>query len=115
MSLYADEEIGQPSSASSYIQTASSVSALAHANLDPVTAFAQAAALPAESAEQAAAFTIAAERFEQHPERLPELCGSLLQMTVEGGESLLRSWTLDMVGLAVGRSNLQVDVKSTSG
>lgn len=114
MSLYADEDLGQPSSASSYIQASSSTAA-APSTLDPVNAFATAASLPAESPEQAAAFTVASERFEQHPERLPELCASLLQMTAEGGESLLRSWSLDMVALAVGRSSLQVDVKSTSG
>jgi symplekin len=32
-------------------------------------------------------------------------------MVVDGGESLLRSWTLDMVSLAVGRSSLRGEIK----
>jgi symplekin len=32
-------------------------------------------------------------------------------MVVDGGESLLRAWTLDMVALTVGRSGLKLEIK----
>ncbi len=103
MSLYADEDLS--------ISVQPEVESKQSIPSDPLKALEAALCLPAESAEQAVALVSAGERFEEHPERLPELCGQLLPMVVEGGESLLRSWTLDMVALAVGRSGLQVDVK----
>ena len=103
MSLYADEELGGVPDVES--TTISSVPA------DPLQALAAALTCPAESSAQADALIAAGQRFEEHPDRLPELCLQLLPMVVDGGESLLRSWTLDMVSLAVGRSDLKVDVK----
>lgn len=103
MSLYADEDLA----AVQDIEASSTVSAPS----DPLQALAAALTCPAESIAQAEALVAAGQRFEKHPERLPELCGQLLPMVVDGGESLLRSWTLDMVALAVGRSGLKVDVK----
>jgi symplekin len=106
MSLYADEDLPNvPSESTSSFQTESSIPA------DPGHALSQALSLPAESVEQAQALQTAAERFETNPQKLPELCTRLLPMVVEGGESLLRSWTLEMVGLAVGRGELGEEVK----
>ena len=99
MSLYADEDI--------IVEAETSLKAPS----DPLQALAAALSCPPESSQQAEALVLAGQRFESHPERLPELCGQLLPMIVDGGESLLRSWTLDMVALAVGRSNLNVEVK----
>ncbi|KAK4684675.1 symplekin, partial [Tremellales sp. Uapishka_1] len=103
MSLYADEDLApaslEPNTPSSSIPT------------DPLQALTAALTCPTESSAQAAALVSAGQRFEEHPEKLPEICGQLLPMVVEGGESLIRSWTLEMVALAVGRSGLKVDVK----
>jgi symplekin len=103
MSLYADEDLSTVQEIESAITTS--------APSDPLQALAAALTCTAESTAQAEALVAAGQRFEEHPERLPELCGQLLPMVVDGGESLLRTWTLDMVALAVGRSGLRVDVK----
>ena len=103
MSLYADEDLGAvPDGDGATISTVPT---------DPLQALAAALTCPAESSAQADALVAAGERFEEHPDKLPELCVQLLPMVVDGGETLLRSWTLDMVALAVGRSGLKVDVK----
>lgn len=79
---------------------------------DPVQALGIALACQAESTSQAEALVGAGRRFEQHPERLPDLVAQLLPMVSEGEEgSLLRGWTLEMVLLAVGRSGLEGEVK----
>jgi symplekin len=101
MSLYVDEDlpnIPSSSTAPSIVQ-------------DPVQALHQALTLPAESTEQSKALQTASERFEANPKRLPELCAQLLPMVVDGGETLLRRWTLEMVGFAVGRGELGEEVK----
>ncbi|ORX39335.1 Symplekin tight junction protein C terminal-domain-containing protein [Kockovaella imperatae] len=109
MSLYADEDLGLVND----VQDVDIVRSSALAGpADPVQALTAALALPSESAAQAEALFVAGRRFEEHPEKLPDLCGRLLPMVVDGGETLLRSWTLDMIALAVGRSSLQVDAKS---
>lgn len=109
MSLYADEDL----TALSAPQTLPSSSSADPATpADPLQALAAALSCPAETPAQAEALVNAGRRFEEHPDRLPELCAQLLPMVVDGGESLLRSWTLEMVALAVGRSGLKVDVKS---
>jgi symplekin len=98
MSLYADEDLGPSTSSST-------------APLDPVTALSNALTCTPESVAQAEAFLAAGQRFEENPEKLPDLCNQLLPMIVDGGESLLRAWTLDMVALTVGRSGLNVSIK----
>lgn len=103
MSLYADEELGTLAEADT--------NSLPSVPTDPLQALAAALTCPAETSAQADALIAAGQRFEEHPDKLPELCMQLLPMVVDGGESLLRSWTLDMVALAVGRSGLKVDVK----
>jgi symplekin len=110
MSLYADEEIG---SAVDVVEPSRSA-AQTSAPTDPLQALAAALTLPAESSAQATALSAASARFEDQPDRLPELCTHLLPMVVDGGESLLRSWTLEMISLAVGRSKLKMDAKSAS-
>jgi len=108
MSLYVDEDLPNlPSSSTSLTQPESSNSI----PQDPVQALGIALSLPAESSEQASALQTASSRFEANPRKLPELCSQLLPMVVEGGESLLRRWTLEMVGLAVGRGELVDEVK----
>ena len=103
MSLYADEELG--------VLPDIDPTAISTVPTDPLQALAAALTCPAESAAQADALIAAGQRFEEHPDKLPELCLQLLPMVVDGGESLLRSWTLEMVALAVGRSDLKVEVK----
>ena len=112
MSLYADEELGTGVDAIDAPIAPATTTPSSSAPSDPLQALAAALSLPAESSQQAEALVAAGQRFETAPERLPELCGQLLPMVVDGGESLLRSWTLDMVALAVGRSALKVDIKS---
>ena len=106
MSLYADDDL-LPSDLPH-----PSTSAISHTPTDPATALIAALSQPAESIQQAEALQAAGQRFEEQPESLPKLCTQLLPMVVDGGESLLRSWTLDMVALAVGRSGLRIDLKT---
>lgn len=107
MSLYADEDLSTVQD----IVPSTSSTATSSAPADPLQALAAALSCTSESKEQAEAFVAAGERFEENPEKLPDLCGQLLPMVVDGGESLLRAWTLDMVALTVGRSGLKVDIK----
>lgn len=112
MSLYADEDITFASLIPGAGKSDAPVTAA-----DPLKAFEAAIILPGESAAQAAALVQAAQRFEEHPEALPGVCAQLLPMVVDGGEGgLLRAWTLEMVGLAVGRGGLsgEIKVKGTS-
>jgi symplekin len=115
MSLYADEDILPSSSSSSTpFPTDSHDTISSNIPTDPLQAFRAALILPAESPDQADALLTAALRFEAQPDDLAELCGQLLPMIVDGGESLLRSWTLDMVALAIGRAKLSGEVKLAS-
>jgi symplekin len=82
---------------------------------DPLQALSKALTQPAESIAQAQALAVAIERFEAEPARIPEIAAQLLPMVVEGGDSLLRTWTLDLVLLAVGRADLRFEVKVASG
>lgn len=108
MSLYADEDLSavQDNVPSTTPSTSSTGPA------DPLQALAAALSCVPETKVQADALISAGERFEENPEKLPDLCGQLLPMVVDGGESLLRAWTLDMVALTVGRSGLHVEIKS---
>lgn len=107
MSLYADDDLLPPD-----ITSSGPSSLTTTAPLDPRTALAHAVQLPAESQAQYDALQIAGLRFEEYPDQLPELCGNLLPMVVDGGESMLRTWGLDMVALAVGRSALRGEIKA---
>jgi symplekin len=105
MSLYADEDLAVVQDTGAGPSTSST------APTDPVTALSNALTCTPESVAQAEAFLVASQRYEENPERLPDLCSHLLPMIVDGGESLLRAWTLDMVALTVGRSGLNVSIK----
>jgi hypothetical protein len=106
MSLYADEDLAVVQDTGVGPSTSSST-----APIDPVNALSDALTCTPESVAQAEAFLAAGQRFEENPEKLPDLCNQLLPMIVDGGESLLRAWTLDMVALTVGRSGLNVSIK----
>jgi symplekin len=106
MSLYADEDLAVVQDTGAGPSTSSST-----APIDPVNALSNALTCTPESVAQAEAFLAAGQRFEENPEKLPDLCNQLLPMIVDGGESLLRAWTLDMVALTVGRSGLNVSIK----
>jgi len=105
MSLYADEDLAIVQDTGAGPSTSST------APSDPVTALSNALTCTPESAAQSEAFLVASQRYEENRERLPDLCSHLLPMIVDGGESLLRAWTLDMVALTVGRSGLNVSIK----
>lgn len=105
MSLYADEDL---STVQDNVPSSSSSSS---GPSDPLQALASAVSCVPESQAQAEAFVAAGQRFEANPEKLPDLCARLLPMVVDGGESLLRAWTIDMVALTVGRSALNVEIK----
>jgi symplekin len=104
MSLYADEDLA-------LVQDAGPSNSSSSAPADPLTALASALTCTPETQAQAEAFLAAGQRFEENPEKLPDLCNQLLPMVVDGGESLLRAWTLDMVALTVGRSGLKLELK----
>lgn len=104
MSLYADEDLA-------LVQDAGPSTSSSLAPADPLTALASALTCTPETQAQAEAFLAAGQRFEENPEKLPDLCNQLLPMVVDGGESLLRAWTLDMVALTVGRSGLKLEIK----
>ena len=102
MSLYADEDLTLTSYSNNVPSTV---------DADPVSAFATALAAPPESPAQDQALLDAGSRFEQQPDKLPELCAQLLPMVVEGNDTMLRRWALEMVLLAVGRAKLAGEVK----
>ncbi|ODN76924.1 hypothetical protein L202_05498 [Cryptococcus amylolentus CBS 6039] len=106
MSLYADDD---PTKALA-LQDTDDDPAL-HPPTDPQQLFNAALAAEPESAHQRDTLLLAAQRFEEHPERLPQLLPQFLGFISEGGDSLLRFWTLDMIHLAVGRGGLSGDVK----
>ncbi|WVQ74393.1 hypothetical protein IAR50_003994 [Cryptococcus sp. DSM 104548] len=106
MSLYADDD---PTKALSLQDTDENTSL--HPPTDPQQLFNAAVAAEPESAHQHDTLLLAAQRFEEHPERLPQLLPQFLGFISEGGDSLLRFWTLDMIHLAVGRGGLSGDVK----
>jgi hypothetical protein len=103
MSLYADEDID--------LYPSAGVGGSASAPTDPLQALTAALSEPAETRAQADALLGAGTRFEDHPDKLPDLLTKLLPMVVDGGDSLLRAWTLDMLALTVGRSGLQGNIK----
>lgn len=103
MSLYADEETDLYPSLTGVEEVQASV--------DPTQALRDAIMAKSESDEQAALLLTAGERYEQHPDMLPDLVSRLLPMVTNGGDSLLRSWTLEMVALAVGRADLEINTK----
>lgn len=103
MSLYADEDID--------LYPSTGPVGGASAPTDPLQALTAALSEPAETRAQADALLGAGTRFEDHPDKLPDLLTKLLPMVVDGGDSLLRAWTLDMLALTVGRSGLQGNVK----
>lgn len=107
MSLYADEETD--------LFPSFTGAAEVQAPLDPVQALTVALSAPGESRQQADALLAAGTRYEEHPDRLPDLVSRLLPMITDGGDSLLRAWTLDMVALAVGRADLDTNVKLDGG
>lgn len=99
MSLYADDEPD--------LYAASGPSA----PTDPLQALSAALTAESETPEQAEKLLAAGSRFEEHPEKLPDLCTKLLPMVVDGPDSLLRAWTLDMLALTVGRAGLKAELK----
>lgn len=101
MSLYADEEP----------ELYPSASVGPTAPTDPLQALAEALTAESETPEQADKLLAAGSRFEEHPEKLPDLCTKLLPMVVDGPDSLLRAWTLDMLALTVGRAGLRAEIK----
>lgn len=102
MSLYADDEDLYPSLPGSTVSATPT---------DPLQALAAAVQATPETPEQADALQAAGTRFEDHPDKLPEVIEKLLPMVVEGPDSLLRAWTLDMLALTVGRAGLRTEVK----
>ncbi|BEI87101.1 hypothetical protein CcaverHIS002_0704470 [Cutaneotrichosporon cavernicola] len=101
MSLYADEEP----------ELYGSASVGPTAPTDPLQALAEALTAESETPDQANKLLAAGSRFEEHPEKLPDLCTKLLPMVVDGPDSLLRAWTLDMLALTVGRAGLRAEIK----
>ena len=107
MSLYADEELGAAVGDGIDLKPSSS-----SGPIDPVQALTAALVLPSESKAQNDALVFAAQRFEEQPSKLPELCERLLGMVVEGEENSLRRWTLGMIGMTMSRTELTSDVKT---
>lgn len=103
MSLYTDEDIE--------LYGAEPAVGVVAAPTDPLQALSAALGAAPESPQQAELLLAAGSRFEEHPEKLPDLCTKLLRMVVDGGDSLLRAWALDMLALTVGRSGLSGEIK----
>ncbi|WWC63751.1 uncharacterized protein I303_106356 [Kwoniella dejecticola CBS 10117] len=107
MSLYSEDDLGGYFLPDDPATTAPSSSG------DPLHALTAALALPSESTAQQDGLAEAALKFEENPSKLPELVPQLLGLISDGGDSMLRFWTLDMIALAVGRSGLKLDIKMT--
>ncbi|WRT69315.1 uncharacterized protein IL334_006299 [Kwoniella shivajii] len=104
MSLYAEDDLG------GYLAQ-EDTSSVGTTPGDPLHALTTALALPSESPAQQDGLFEAAKKFEGNPGKLPELVPQLLGLISDGGDSMLRFWTLDMIALAVGRSGLKLDIK----
>ncbi|WVQ92978.1 hypothetical protein IAU59_000040 [Kwoniella sp. CBS 9459] len=119
MSLYSDDDLGgyllpdelPASSSSTYSTSGAAAAAVASHQNNPLDALTAALALPPESQAQQDGLLEAANRFESNPDKLPELVPQLLGLILNGGDTMLRFWTLDMISLAVGRSGLKLDIK----
>ncbi|WWC72850.1 uncharacterized protein I206_106814 [Kwoniella pini CBS 10737] len=107
MSLYSEDDLG------GYFLPDDNNSTAPSSSGDPLHALTAALALPSESTAQQDGLSEAASKFEGNPSKLPELVPQLLGLISDGGDSMLRFWTLDMIALAVGRSGLKLDIKMT--
>ncbi|OCF38295.1 hypothetical protein I317_07947 [Kwoniella heveanensis CBS 569] len=119
MSLYSDDDLGgyllqddlAVASSSAAGRTSNPYTDPNINTSNPLDALTAALALPPESQAQQDGLLEAAKRFEINPDKLPELVPQLLGLILNGGDTMLRFWTLDMISLAVGRSGLKLDVK----
>ncbi|KAI1796643.1 Symplekin tight junction protein C terminal-domain-containing protein [Ganoderma leucocontextum] len=81
------------------------------APVDPLTQLSLALAAPADSEEQAELLTTLRESLESHPS-LSILCSTLMKTLSGAGDSLMKTWVLNLLHFAICKSNLSTDART---
>ncbi len=80
--------------------------------MDPLQALQAAYSVPADSKEQADLLTSLREHLETNPSFIPVLCSSLVRAVSGASDSLLKSWTLDLLHYGLSRANLPIEKRA---
>ncbi|TBU30651.1 Symplekin tight junction protein C terminal-domain-containing protein [Dichomitus squalens] len=81
------------------------------APVDPLTQFSLALAAPADSKEQAELLSTLRESLENHPS-LSILCSTLINTLSGTGDSLMKTWVLNLLHFAICKSNLSAEART---
>ncbi|KAJ6493673.1 Symplekin tight junction protein C terminal-domain-containing protein [Mycena vitilis] len=81
-------------------------------NLDPLTSLQAALTVPANGKEQADILAALRESLELQPAPIPVLVGVLVGQVVNAGDSLLKTWVIDLVHFAICRARLSVEQRT---
>lgn len=84
------------------------------AGVDPLQTFQAALSVQTNSKEQADLLAALRENLEAHPAPIPLLAPILLQIAVNSGDTLLKSWVLDLLHFAICRSTLTLEQRTSS-
>ena len=68
--------------------------------------------VPADSKEQADLLATLREQLESNPSVIPVLCTNLLRGVSGASDSLLKSWTLDLLHYGLSRANLPIEKRT---
>ncbi|KIL69469.1 hypothetical protein M378DRAFT_99051 [Amanita muscaria Koide BX008] len=80
--------------------------------VDPLQTLQAALKVPANSKEQADLLAAFRESLESHPAPIPILVGTLIGIVVNAGDSLLKSWVIDLLHFAICRSTLSLEQRT---
>ncbi|KAJ7634117.1 Symplekin tight junction protein C terminal-domain-containing protein [Mycena polygramma] len=81
-------------------------------NLDPLTSLQAALTVPANGKEQADILAALRESLELQPAPIPVLVGVLVGQVLNAGDSLLKTWVIDLVHFAICRARLSVEQRT---
>jgi symplekin len=82
--------------------------------VDPLQTLQAALSVPANSEEQAELLSKLRDSLEQHPAPIRVLVGTLIASVVNAGDSLLKTWVIDLLHFAICRSTLSMEQKTQS-
>ncbi|KAF5374859.1 hypothetical protein D9758_000263 [Tetrapyrgos nigripes] len=80
--------------------------------VDPLQTLQAALSVPANSEEQAELLSKLRDSLEQHPAPIRVLVGTLITIVVNAGDSLLKTWVIDLLHFAICRSTLSTEQKT---
>ena len=81
------------------------------ASVDPLTQLSLALAAPPDSKEQAELLSTLRESLENHPS-LSILCSTLIKTLSGAGDSLMKTWVLNLLHFAICKSNLSTEART---